>query len=83
MNGQALVVGWSSVLLLTIWWSPRRRESSRVAHVMIRVRADEPELKGGPGESEDACLPGTHKCWFGAREDRTKGIFRKPIRAAT
>lgn len=50
---------------------------------MIRVRADEPELKGGPGESEDACLPGTHKCWFGAREDRTQGIFRKPIRAAT
>lgn len=78
-----MVVGWSSVLLLTIWWSPWRRESSRVAHVMIRVRADEPELKGGPGESEDACLPGTHKCWFGAREDRTQGIFRKPIRAAT
>ena len=55
-----------------------------MAHVMIRVRADEPELKGGPGESEEgACLPGTHKGWVGAREDRTQGIFRKPIRAAT
>ena len=28
-----------------------------MAHVMIRVTADEPELKGGPGESEEgACL---------------------------
>ena len=72
------------VFLLTIWWSPLRRESSRVAHVIIWVRADEPELKGGPGESEEgACLPGTHKGWVGAREDRTQGIFRKPIRAAT
>lgn len=27
---------------------PVERESSRVAHVMIRVRADEPELKRRP-----------------------------------
>ena len=36
---------------------------------MIQVTADEPELKGGPGESEEgACLPGTHKGWVGARD---------------
>lgn len=73
MRGERLRLrGGLLCVLVTIWWSVWRRESSQVAGGIIPVGFDEPERKGWPwggGRREGvvhACLPGTHEGWAGA-----------------